>query len=128
MVSLPEKSGAAETGSDLRIAMLDEAPFSYIRDNRRQGCDPAFYRELLAPVSGSYRFNGYPINRLMEVFARADTDLMVTSSPTLAAPSNPAFEYVGPIFELYDVIITRDRPMTSRLADFNQVRMGQRPC
>ena len=125
MASLSEKSGAAETGPALRIAMLDEAPFSHIQENRRQGCDPAFYRELLASVSGSFRFNGYPINRLMEIFARAETDLMVTSSPTLAVPSNPAFEYIGPIFELYDVIITRDRPMTSRLADFNQVRMGQ---
>ncbi len=105
--------------------MLDEAPFSYARGESREGCDPAFYRELLAPLPGSYHFSGFPINRLMEVFARAKTDLMVTSAPTLAVPANPAFEYLGPIYELYDVIITRDRPMTTRLEDFKRVRMGQ---
>ena len=123
--SLAEKAMAAETAEPLQVAMLDEAPFSYIRGGERQGCDPAFYRALLAPLGRSYHFSGFPINRLMDVFARADTDLIVTSAPTLSAPSNSAFEYIGPIYELYDVIITRDRPLTSRIEDFAGLRMGQ---
>lgn len=125
VVSLPEKGITAEPGEPLEVAMLDEAPFSYAGGESREGCDPAFYRELLAPLSGSYHFSGFPINRLMEVFARAKTDLMVTSAPTLAVPANPAFEYLGPIYELNDVIVTRDQPLTSQIEDFEGLRMGQ---
>jgi len=105
--------------------MLDEAPFSSLQDNRRQGCDPAFYQQLLAPVAVGYRFYGYPINRLMEVFSRADTDLVIVPGASHNPPSAPAFEFLGPIHELHEVVVTRNRSLTSRLEDFSGMRVGQ---
>ncbi len=67
----------------------------------------------------------YPIARLMHRIKQRQAELTIV--PGFSATHPPGFlgyEYLGPIYALDDVIITRDRPLTTDLQSFSGLRIG----
>ena len=118
-------SPAART---LKVSVLDEAPFATRLAGQLVGCAPSFYQRLSERSGLQFSITLYPIARLMHRIKQRQTELTIV--PGFSSTHPPGFlgyEYLGPIYELNDVIITRDRPLTTDLQTFSGLRIGLVP-
>lgn len=131
VLSLSQLLMAAD-GPPLSVGMLDELPFSampasgnLMSVSERTGCDPAFYRALLERARLPYRFESFSVNRLIRQIEQQRFDLVLIPALHLAPPAQQGYLYLGPVFSQRDLLVTRDMPLTTDLAAFRQMRIGQ---
>ncbi len=112
----------------LEVSALDEAPFAARLGGQLVGCAPSFYKRLSERTGLQFSISIYPIARLMHRIKQQQSELaIVPSYSSTHPPGFLGYEYLGPIYALDNVIITRGRPLTTDLQTFSGLRIGLVP-